>query len=193
MVRKGVFRRLSSLVQRRATVVRDTVRIEASQLCHAAAAGWRTDPRVRDIGDEFMFGPSILVAPALQGDAGHRTLYLPGSLAWYDFWTGQAHKGDREIEADAPLDRIPLFVRAGSILPLGSEIEYANEEPAGPIELRIYPGADSAFALYEDAGDSYDYEKGVHSLIPCIGPRQTALSRLETEKDNIPEYRQAFR
>ena len=97
--------------------------------------------------------------------ASHRTLYLPGSPAWYDFWTGEAHKGDREIEADAPLDRIPLFVRAGSILPLGPEIEYAAEKPAGPIELRIYSGADGAFALYQDAGDSYDYEKGAHSLI----------------------------
>ena len=126
--------------------------------------------------------------------ASHRTLYLPGSPAWYDFWTGEAHKGDREIEADAPLDRIPLFVRAGSILPLGPEIEYAAEKPAGPIELRIYSGADGAFALYQDAGDSYDYEKGAHSLSSlCIGPRQTGLSRLETENDNIPECRQAFR
>ncbi len=81
-------------------------------------------------------------------------------------WTGEAPKGDREIEADAPLDRIPLFVCAGSILPLAPEIEYADQEPAGPIELRIYRGADGAFALYEDAGDSYDDEKGAHSLIP---------------------------
>jgi alpha-D-xyloside xylohydrolase len=146
---------------------------------------WRTDPRVRDIGDEFMFGPSILVAPVLQKDASHRTLYLPGSPAWYDFWTGEAHKGDREIEANAPLDRIPLFVRAGSILPLGPEIEYADEKPAGPIELRIYPGADGAFALYQDAGDSYDYEKGSHSLIPL---HWSQASRTLTIGDREGQY-----
>lgn len=127
---------------------------------------WLNDPRVRDIGDEFMFGPSILVSPVLQADANHRTLYLPQSPAWYDFWTGAEQKGAQEITSDAPLDRIPLYVRAGAILPLGPEIEYADQKPAGPIELRIYRGADGQFDLYQDSGDSYDYEKGQHSVIP---------------------------
>ena len=93
----------------------------------------------------------------------------------------------REIDADAPLDRIPLYVRAGSILPLGPEIEYADEKPAGPIELRIYPGADGEFDLYQDAGDGYDYEHGAHSVIPVhwsesnrtltIGQREGNLCR----------------
>ncbi|MGA8428316.1 MAG: TIM-barrel domain-containing protein [Candidatus Sulfotelmatobacter sp.] len=127
---------------------------------------WRTDLRVRDIGDQFMFGPALLVNPVLQPDATHRALYLPDAPAWYDFWTGASTNGGREIDADAPLDRIPLYVRAGSILPLGPEIEYADEKPAGPIELRIYTGADGEFVLYQDAGDGYDYELGVHSVIP---------------------------
>jgi len=127
---------------------------------------WRTDLRVRDIGDQFMFGPALLVNPVLQPDATHRTLYLPDAPAWYDFWTGASTNGSREIDADAPLDRIPLYVRAGSILPLGPEIEYADEKPAGPIELRIYAGADGEFVLYQDAGDNYDYEHGAHSVIP---------------------------
>jgi alpha-D-xyloside xylohydrolase len=127
---------------------------------------WRTDAKTRDVADQFMFGPSILVSPVLQPDATRRTLYLPDSPAWYDFWTGASEKGGREIDADAPLDRIPLYVRAGSILPLGPEIEYADEKPAGPIELRIYAGADGNFELYQDAGDSYDYENGAHSVIP---------------------------
>ncbi len=127
---------------------------------------WRTDLRVRDIGDQFMFGPALLVNPVLQPDATHRALYLPDAPAWYDFWTGASTNGGREIDADAPLDRIPLYVRAGSILPLGPEIEYADEKPAGPIELRIYTGADGEFVLYQDAGDGYDYEHGVHSVIP---------------------------
>jgi len=127
---------------------------------------WRSDPRVRDIGDQFMFGPSILVSPVLEANATRRTLYLPDSPAWYDFWTGASQNGGRAIDADAPLDRIPLYVRAGSILPLGPEIEYADEKPAGPIELRIFPGTDGNFELYQDAGDSYDYERGAHSVIP---------------------------
>jgi len=127
---------------------------------------WRSDANVRDIGDQFMFGPALLVSPVLQRDAARRTLYLPESPAWYDFWTGASQKGAREIDADAPLDRLPLYVRAGSILPLGPDIEYADEKPAGPIELRIYPGADGEFNLYQDAGDSYDYEHGAHSVIP---------------------------
>jgi alpha-D-xyloside xylohydrolase len=127
---------------------------------------WRTDLRVRDIGDQFMFGPALLVNPVLQSDATRRSLYLPDAPVWYDFWTGASQPGSREIDAETPLDRIPLYVRAGSILPLGPEIEYADEKPTGPIELRIYPGADGEFNLYEDSGDSYDYEHGAHSVIP---------------------------
>ncbi|HZD30616.1 MAG TPA: TIM-barrel domain-containing protein [Candidatus Angelobacter sp.] len=127
---------------------------------------WRTDPKTRDVGDEFMFGPSILVSPVLAPNAVRRTLYLPDSPAWYDFWTGTSQRGGQEIDASAPLDRIPLYVRAGSILPLGPEIQYADEKPAGPIELRIYRGTDGSFNLYQDAGDSYDYDKGAHAVIP---------------------------
>jgi alpha-D-xyloside xylohydrolase len=75
-------------------------------------------------------------------------------------------KGGQDIQADAPLDHMPLFVRAGSIVPLGPEIEYADQAPDGPIELRIYPGSDGSFDLFADEGDNYDYEKGAHSVIP---------------------------
>ena len=127
---------------------------------------WRADPRTWNVGDQFMFGPAILVNPVMKQDATHRTVYLPESPLWYDFWTGASMKGSRDVEAEAPLDRIPLFVRAGSIVPLGPEIEYADEKPAGPIELRIFRGADGSFDLYEDEGDNYNYEKGAHALIP---------------------------
>jgi alpha-D-xyloside xylohydrolase len=127
---------------------------------------WRKDQRTWNIGDEFMFGPSILVSPVLKQDANHRPVYLPASPAWYDFWSGARTEGEREIEAAAPLDRIPLYIRAGSILPLGPEIEYADQKPAGPIELRIYRGADGSFDLYEDEGDNYNYQKGAYALIP---------------------------
>ena len=127
---------------------------------------WRTDPKVWNVGDQFMFGPAILVNPVLKQDATHRPVYLPGAPFWYDFWTGDALKGGQDIEAKAPLERMPLFVRAGSIVPLGPEIEYADQDANGPIELRIYPGADGSFDLFADEGDNYNYEKGAHSVIP---------------------------
>jgi alpha-D-xyloside xylohydrolase len=145
---------------------------------------WRTDPNTWNLVDEFMFGPAILVNPVLKPNANKRSVYLPAATAWYDFWTGNSVNGSQEIEAEAPLDRMPLFVRSGSILPLGPKIEYAGEDPGGPIELRIYRGADGRFDLYEDAGDGYEYEKGQHSVIPIrwddrsssiiIGARQGA-------------------
>lgn len=127
---------------------------------------WREDAKVWNIGDEFMFGPALLVSPVLAEGATSRAVYLPASPVWYDFWTGAELKGAQQINASAPLDRIPLHVRAGSILPLGPEIEYARQSPAGPIELRVYTGADGDFTLYQDEGDGYAYEKGAHAQIP---------------------------
>ena len=112
---------------------------------------WRTDPQTWNIGDQFLFGPSILVNPVLKQNATHRSVYLPESKVWYDFWTGTSLQGSREVEAEAPIDRIPLFVRAGSLIPLGPQVEYADEKPEGPIELRVYGGADGSFDLYGDA------------------------------------------
>ncbi|MGB7137724.1 MAG: TIM-barrel domain-containing protein [Acidobacteriaceae bacterium] len=127
---------------------------------------WRDNQEVRDIGDEYLFGPAILVSPVTQKGATSREIYLPPAPAWYDFWTGAQMKGDRRIEAAAPLDRIPLFVKAGSILPLGPPEEYAGQSPDAAVELRIYRGADGSFNLYNDEGDNYDYEKGAWAIIP---------------------------
>jgi alpha-D-xyloside xylohydrolase len=124
---------------------------------------FRSDPLTWNDATQFMFGPALLVNPVLEAGATTRRVYLPANTAWYDFWTGEKLTGGRHIEAAAPLERIPLYVRAGSILPLGPEEEYADEKPNGPIELRIYPGADGAFTLYNDEGDNYDYERGAHS------------------------------
>ena len=129
---------------------------------------FRNDPLTWNDGTQFMFGPALLVNPVLEAGATSRRVYLPRvspatDTTWYDFWTGEKLTGGRHIEAAAPLERIPLYVRAGSILPLGPEEEYADEKPNGPIELRVYPGADGAFTLYNDEGDNYDYERGAHS------------------------------
>jgi alpha-D-xyloside xylohydrolase len=126
---------------------------------------FRKDQATWEIGDEFLFGPSILVSPVLKEHTTERQVYLPAGTEWVDFWTGTRTAGGAEVKRAAPLDRIPLEVRAGSILPLGPAIEYAGQA-ADPIELRIYPGADGDFNLYEDEGDSYRYEQGAHALIP---------------------------
>jgi len=129
------------------------------------AMDFRTDVRAQNTGDEFMYGPAFLVNPVTEPAATARQVYLPGAK-WYDFWTGSALEGGRPINADAPLDRLPLYVRAGSILPLGPEEEWSTEKTADPIELRIYRGANGDFTLYEDENDSYNYEKGVYATIP---------------------------
>jgi alpha-D-xyloside xylohydrolase len=151
---------------------------------------WRKDQKTWDIGDEFMFGPSILVNPVMKQDATHRPVYLPASPAWYDFWSGARTEGKRDIDADAPLDRIPLYVRAGSILPLGPEIEYADQKPADPIELRIYRGANGAFDLYEDEGDSYNYENGAYTIIPIQWDEAARTLVIEDRKGAFPDMPQ---
>jgi alpha-D-xyloside xylohydrolase len=126
---------------------------------------WRTDEKVQTIGDQFMFGPAFLVNPVTSEGATHRDVYLPPAAGWYDFWTGEKLKGDQHVDAQAPVDRIPLYVRAGSIVPLGPVVENA-EEPLDTIEIRVYPGANGNFTLYADEGDNYDYEKGQYLTVP---------------------------
>jgi alpha-D-xyloside xylohydrolase len=129
------------------------------------AMDFRADVRALNTGDEFLFGPAILVSPVTEPGAISRRVYLP-KAKWYDFWTGRATDGGTAIEAEAPLHRIPLHVRAGSILAMGPDLEWATQKPANPIELRIYSGADGGFTLYEDENDTYAYERGVHATIP---------------------------
>ena len=126
---------------------------------------FRTDVQAQNTGDQFMFGPALLVSPVTDPGATTRRLYLPASR-WYDFWTGQATAGGRTVDANAPLDRVPLYVRAGSILPLGPDEEWSTEKPPDPIELRIYRGADGDFTLYEDENDTYHYENNIYATIP---------------------------
>ena len=126
---------------------------------------FRGDARAQDIGDQFMYGPAFLVNPVTEPAATTRPVYLP-KAQWYDFWTGVAIDGGRMINAITPLDRLPVYVRAGSIVPLGPDEQWSTEKPEDPIELRVYRGADADFTIYEDENDSYDYEKGVYATIP---------------------------
>jgi alpha-D-xyloside xylohydrolase len=113
---------------------------------------------------EYMFGKSLLVAPVTEPHVTERIVYLPGSAAWYDFWTGKRFDGGQSVDVVAPLDRIPLMVRAGSIIPMGPIIQYSTES-SDPVEIRIYPGANGEFTLSEDENDGYAYERGLYSLI----------------------------
>ncbi|MFC4764880.1 TIM-barrel domain-containing protein [Dyella koreensis] len=124
------------------------------------------DANVRNINDEYLFGPAFLVAPVTEYRATSRQVYLPAGTAWYDFRSGQRHDGGTTITADAPPERMPIFVRAGSIVPTGPAIQYTGEKPDAPITLLIYSGDNGQFSLYEDEGTNYGYEKGHYSRIP---------------------------
>ena len=145
-----------------------------------------TDPNTWNLGDEFMFGPAILLNPVLKANTTKRNVYLPAAPAWYDFWTGKSLNGAQDIEADAPLERMPLFVRAGSIVPMGPQIEYAAQDPGGPIELRIYRGADGKFDFYEDGADGYEYEKGEHSVISIRWDDHTGTLTIGAREGSFP-------
>lgn len=111
-------------------------------------------------------GPSATEQLAAEQDTRkHRDVYLPKDVDWYDFWTGERFDGGITVQRDCPIEVMPLYVRAGSIVPMGPYLQYATEGPADPIELRIYPGKDGAFTLYEDENDTYNYEQGVCSTI----------------------------
>ncbi|PYU51239.1 MAG: hypothetical protein DMG48_10345 [Acidobacteria bacterium] len=131
----------------------------------ALVMDFRTDARTASIGDQFMFGPAFLVNPVTEPGAISRHLYLP-KAKWCDFWTGASMEGSRILDAAAPIEELPLFVRAGSIVPMGPEKEWSTEKPEDPMELRIYRGANGDFTLYEDENDGYNYEKGAYATIP---------------------------
>ena len=117
------------------------------------------DPNIADIRDEYMFGPAFLVAPVTEQGATSREVYLPAGTDWYNYWTNERVRGGQAIKVDAPIEVLPLFVRAGAIVPLGSAIENTGQEQK--IEkVRVYPGADSEFTLYNDDGKTYAYEMG---------------------------------
>ena len=126
---------------------------------------FRHDTNVYDIRDQYLFGPALMVCPVTRAGATNRSVYLPTGASWTDFWTGKTCSGGQTIDAAAPIETEPLFVRAGSILCYGPAIQYALEGD-NPMELRVYRGADSKFTLYEDEGDNYDYEKGECATIP---------------------------
>lgn len=122
------------------------------------------DPQVANISDQWLFGPALMPCPVYEYKARSRSVYFPEGI-WYDFYSGIAEKGGRRITVEAPFDRIPLFVKGGSIIPVGPEMEWSDEKPADDLLIAIYEGADGSFTLYEDDGLTYGYERGECSKI----------------------------
>lgn len=153
------------------------VTLESYTMMRALAFDFREDIDTYDISDQYMFGSAFLVNPVtepmyyksaskkVEGVKKSRKLYLPKGYGWYDFWTGERLEGGAWIESEAPLEIMPLFVKAGSLVPMGPRVQHTAEQPHAPIELRIYAGADGDFILYEDEGDNYNYEKGAFTTV----------------------------
>jgi alpha-D-xyloside xylohydrolase len=116
------------------------------------------------VNDQFMFGPAIMVCPVLEANAKSRRVYLPAACDWYDYWSGQRLTGGNLIEAETPLERLPLYVPAGAILPTCAVVQHTRELTGQPLNIRLFPGRDGTFSLYEDAGDGKGYEIGEYSL-----------------------------
>jgi alpha-D-xyloside xylohydrolase len=158
---------------------------EQYTMTRALAFDFPGEVHVFNIADQFMFGPAFLINPVVTPGALSRSVYLPKSL-WYDFWTGDSVRGTTTIsEVAAPLNTIPLYCRAGSIVPLGPDIQYATQS-IDPIELRVYPGADGSFILYEDENDGYAYEHSAHASIPLTWNNGSQTLTIGTRNGAFP-------
>ncbi len=153
---------------------------------------FRDDLAARNIPDQYMFGPAFLVNPVTTYQARSRPVYLPKGALWYDFWSGQSMAGGQTLDAPAPYDQLPLYIRAGSIIPTGPEVQYVGEKSAAPLTVYVYAGADGHFNLYEDDGLTYAYEKGAFTQIPLtwndatqtltLGPRQGSFPTMQKDR-----------
>jgi alpha-D-xyloside xylohydrolase len=114
---------------------------------------------------QFMFGKAFMICPVIEPGIATQTNYLPRDSKWIDFWTGESFDGGLSVERNVPLSEMPIYVRAGSIVTMGPFLQYANEKLPDPLEIRIYPGADGTYSLYEDEGENYNYENGKFTTI----------------------------
>jgi alpha-D-xyloside xylohydrolase len=168
---------------------------EGYTIMRSLAFDFPNDPSVKSIPDQYMFGPAFLVNPvtermySLPGNRDlkrTRKVYLPKSADWYDFWTGELIPGGQTIEAAAPIEKIPLYIKAGSIVPMGPYLQYATEKAADPLEIRIYAGSNAEFVLYEDENDNYNYEKGKYSTIGMNWDEALKTFTIKERKGDFP-------
>lgn len=152
------------------------------------------DPEVLDIKDEYMFGPAFLVCPITTpadnpGEIATRCTYLPKDTKWYDYWTNTTYQGGQWVNSFAPINQLPLFVRAGSIVPVNQEqVQYDGEKSWETLVIRVYPGADAQFILYEDEGDNYNYETHLYTEIPFQWNEATRTLTIGKRSGHFPGY-----
>ena len=155
------------------------------------------DHKAAEITNQFMFGPSLLICAVTEPmyyEAGSRALkrekvwdcYLPKGSGWYDFWTNQYYEGGQTVKAEAPIDRSPIFVRAGTVLPVAEGLQYAEQKPEKPLKLLVYPGADGTFKLYEDEGDGYGYEDGAYAATAFFWNDRMRTLEIVSREGNYP-------
>lgn len=174
-----------------------------SSMMRALMMDFAQDKKSLDINDQFMFGKAILVAPVAQpmyvkASQGVKTpsedfstikskeVYLPKGASWYDFWTGEKVDGGKSIRKETPIDIIPLYVKSGSIIPIGPKVQYATEKNWADLEIRVYPGGNGSFTLYEDENDNYNYEKGIYSTITFNWDDQKRTLIIDSRKGTFP-------
>ncbi|HTB85239.1 MAG TPA: glycoside hydrolase family 31 protein [Candidatus Sulfotelmatobacter sp.] len=174
------------------------VTFNGTPMLRAVALDFPADTRTHNLTDQFLFGPALLVCPMttpvyyeknsrpLVAVTKSREVYLPAGTKWFDFWTEEGFDGGRTVTADAPLNKFPLFVRAGSILPMTEPMQYVDEKPDAPYEIRIYRGADGNFMLYEDGGDGYDYEQGAFALVALTWNDTRGELTISARRGNFP-------
>ncbi len=172
---------------------------EGVAMVRAVALEFPKDVHTHDLSDEFFFGPSLLVCPVTQpmyyrqesrpisDVAKAREAYLPAGSQWFDFWNGSLYNGGQVALVDAPIERIPVFVRAGSIVPMTEPMQFVDEDRSAAYEIRVYTGADAAFVLYEDAGDGYAYERGEYALVLLEWDENTRDLIVRARKGSFPE------
>ena len=150
------------------------------------------DREVTELSDQYMFGPGLMICPVYNYEAREREVWFPKGEGWYDIHTAEFIEGGQQLTVPAPYEEIPIYVRAGSIIPSGPEIQYVDEKPEDPVTLHVYGGADGEFTLYEDEGINYNYEDGAYSKIQIryldnsktmvIGERQGSYEGMQTER-----------
>ena len=144
------------------------------------------DHKVLNVSDEYMFGPGLLVNPVCQYKATSRKVYFPKGAGWYDIYNGAYLQGGQEITVDAPYERIPVYAKAGSIIPVGPDIEYAGQKEAEPITLVVYAGADAVFDFYNDEGVNYNYEKGEFARVRLTYTDASRTLTIGTREGHYP-------
>jgi alpha-D-xyloside xylohydrolase len=172
-----------------------------STMMRALVMDFADDKQALDINDEYMFGKSLLVCPvtdSMYSKPGTSVnvedysrikaheVYLPNGTDWIDFWTGEMHTGGRTLSKETPIDIMPLYAKAGSILPIGPKVQYASEKKWDNLEIRVYPGADGECTLYEDENDNYDYEKGMYSTITFTWDNVKQVLTINDRKGTFP-------